>query len=424
MSRRTSVRPETAPVLTGPLWRSACAAERLRRRSGDPPALPGAPDPRPYGSRDTSPYGDLEAPDRNGIALAHGFTSRVVGRSGSRVGGVTWHDAPGGGACFPDGDGWIYVSNSEVPLLGGVSAIRFGPDGTIRSGYRILSGTDRNSAGGATPWDTWLSCEETSRGRIFECDPYGERAAVPRLAMGLFRHGGAAFDPARTAVYLTEGEPDGCFYRFRPEEWGDLTTGVLEVMAGGPGPGPVTWLRVPHPAAAHEPTRDQVEGARRFDGGGGCHYSGGFCYFTTAGDGRVWAYDAENEWITVLYAAPPPPPERGLRPDDGHGGADDSLGQGSPGGARAGLGHDAEAAMAGLAGGLFAADRDGDAEMTILTEDGTPAPFLRVVGLGGAGITGPAFSPDGGRLYFSSRRDAEGEPTAGVTYEITGPFRG
>ncbi|MCC5578239.1 DUF839 domain-containing protein [Microtetraspora sp. AC03309] len=398
MSRRTSVLPEMVPVLTGSLWRSACTAPGVRRARGGPvpsggPPVQGDPAGRTGGGAGGSPYGDLDAPDGNGIALARGFTSRVVGRSGERVGGLTWHAAPVGGGCFADGDGWIYVSNSEVPLLGGVSALRFGPDGTVRNGYRILSGTEWNRAGGATPWDTWLSCEETGRGRIFECDPYGHRAAMPRLAMGLFRHEGAAFDPARAAVYLTEGEPDGCFYRFRPEEWGDLTTGVLEVMVGGPGSGPVGWRRVPNPAALFEPTREQVEGAKRFDGSGGCHYSSGFCYFTTEGDGRVWAYDAEKERITTLRGGDAPPDE-----------GDD--------------------AAPGLTGDLFVAECGGAMEITVITDAGMATPFLRVTGHGESEITGPAFSPDGGRLYFSSRLGGEGSPAAGITYEVTGPFRG
>jgi hypothetical protein len=37
-------------------------------------------------------------------------------------------------------------------------------------------------------------------------------------------------------------------------------------------------------------------------------------------------------------------------------------------------------------------------------------------------ITGPVFSPDGTRLYFSSQRG--GDPQTGITYEVTGPFRG
>ena len=51
---------------------------------------------------------------------------------------------------------------------------------------------------------------------------------------------------------------------------------------------------------------------------------------------------------------------------------------------------------------------------------GLALPFLRVVGQGGSELAGPAFSPDGSRLYFSSQRGRDGR---GITYEVSGPFR-
>ncbi|MBO4275861.1 DUF839 domain-containing protein, partial [Microbispora triticiradicis] len=234
--------------------------------------------------------------------LPPGFTCRIVAWSGERTGGVVWHAAPGGGGCFPDGDGWIYVSNCALPLLGGVTALRFAPDGSLRGGYRVLSGADRVGSGAVTPWDTWLSGERTPQGTVFECDPYGLRAPMPRLAMGLFTHGGMVCDLDRGFVYLTEGERDGCLYRFRPGDWGDLTTGVLDVMTGAPGEEAVRWEPVPSPAASRVPVRDQVKGARRFAGGGGCHYRDGVLRFVSEGDGRVWAYDVRSERLVVLHA--------------------------------------------------------------------------------------------------------------------------
>src|SRR4051812_17048393 len=79
-------------------------------------------------------YGPLGAPDLNGIRLPPGFTSRVIASSGQPVAGGTsvWHPYPDGGSTFalPDG-GWIYVSNSEVPGVGGVGAVRFDASGAI-----------------------------------------------------------------------------------------------------------------------------------------------------------------------------------------------------------------------------------------------------------------------------------------------------
>ncbi len=347
-----------ALAMSGPLWQAA-------RRGGIRPAVPG-------------PYGPLGPPGEHGVALPAGFRCRVVARSGEKVAGVAWHAAPDGGACFPDDDGWIYVSNSQAPLLGGVSAVRFAADGGVRSAYRVLSGTNFNGAGCATPWNTWLSGEEILCGRVFECDPYGAEAARPRLVMGCFKHDAIACDSDHHVLYLTEDENDGCFYRFVPDDWGDMTTGRLEVLVCPPG-GPVSWERVPSPAALVEPTRAQVPGARRFNGGASCHYDDGVCYFVTTGDGRVWAYDVDGGRIEEV----------------------------------AGIGE----LIARQPGDLYVARDDTGSGMGIdlVTAEGV-APFLRVTGQEGGRITGPAFSPDGDTLYFSSR--------LGVTYAVTGPFRG
>jgi hypothetical protein len=349
-----------------------------------------------------SPYGNLLAANANGIMLPAGFTSRIIARSRQVVAPTSyaWHDAPDGGACFAAGSGWIYVSNSEVAAVGGASAVRFAADGTVTSAYRILSGTNSNCAGGATPWGTWLSCEEVSLGRVFETDPTGVRAAVSRPMMGRFKHEAAACDPDRQVVYLTEDETDGCFYRFRPTTWGDLTAGVLEVLCAPASAtsGPVTWQVVPDRDGSPTATRRQVSAAKHFNGGEGCHYAAGVCYFTTKGDNRVWSYDAVNQRIDLAY--------------------DDSL---VTGGAAPLTGVDN--ITGARSGDLYVAEDGGNMEINLITPAGVVTPFLRIVGQGSSEITGPAFSPDGTRLYFSSQRGTSGQSSGGITYEVRGPFR-
>jgi secreted PhoX family phosphatase len=76
-------------------------------------------------------------------------------------------------------------------------------------------------------------------------------------------------------------------------------------------------------------------------------------------------------------------------------------------------------------GDLFVAEDGGNMEINLITPEGTVTPFLRLIGHDESEITGPAFSPDGNRLYFSSQRGRSGfsAGTDGYTYEVTGPFR-
>ncbi|WP_180687058.1 alkaline phosphatase PhoX [Streptomyces gossypiisoli] len=344
-----------------------------------------------------SPYGALQAADANGIMLPTGFTSRVIARSTQTVPGTShiWHSAPDGGACFADGTGWIYVSNAELGSgAGGVSAIKFSSTGAITAAYPILSGTNRNCAGGATPWNTWLSCEETSRGFVYETDPYGVNAAVRRDAMGRFKHEAAACDPDRQVIYLTEDEGDGAFYRFIPTTWGDLSSGTLQVLTESNGV--LSWADVPDPDGQPKATRQQVPGTKRFDGGEGCHYKSGTCFFTTKGDNRVWAYNAVNNSLAIAY--------------------DDDLTSNAP---LTGVDNITGATV----GDLYVAEDGGNMEICIITPDDIVAPFLRITGQSSSEICGPAFNPAGNRLYFSSQRGTSGSSSGGITYEVTGPFR-
>jgi secreted PhoX family phosphatase len=349
-----------------------------------------------------SPYGALQPADANGVLLPSGFTSRIVARSGQQVAstGYTWHSAPDGGAVFADGTGWIYVSNSEIDPGGGASAIKFSSAGAITAAYRILGNTRQNCAGGAMPWKKWLSCEEVDRGFVYECDPLGPAsAAIQRPAMGRFKHEATAADPVRKAIYLTEDVTDGCLYRFVPTTWGNLASGTLQVLrAGTATSGSFTWATVPDPDGSPTATRNQVSGAKRFNGGEGLHYANDTAWFTTKGDNRVWQLNLANSTYELAY--------------------DDSLV--SPGTAPlSGVDN-----VTGTASGdLYVAEDGGNMEICIITPNDIVAPFLRLSGQSASEITGPAFTPAGNRLYFSSQRGTSGSSSGGITYEVTGPFR-
>ncbi|MFJ8647323.1 alkaline phosphatase PhoX [Streptomyces sp. NPDC093546] len=384
---------ERRSFLRGAVIGGTSAAFGFTLMRGAAYAAPAQPGPGPYGA--------LGAADANGIRLPSGFTSRVIARSGQRVGSTsyTWHNAPDGGACFADGTGWIYVSNSEISSTGGASAIKFSATGAITGAYRILSNTNRNCAGGATPWNTWLSCEEVDTGYVYETDPWGVKAAVRHPAMGRFNHEAAAADPVRKVIYLTEDKSDGCFYRFVPATWGDLSTGTLQVLkAGTATSGTFTWANVPDPDGSPTATRSQVSGAKKFNGGEGCYYANDTVWFTTKGDNRLWRLNLTTNTYELAY--------------------DDSL---VTSGTAPLTGVDNVTGAS--SGDLYIAEDGGSMDICVVTPDDVVAPFLRIEGQSGSEICGPAFSPDGKRLYFSSQRGTTGTSSGGITYEVTGPFR-
>jgi secreted PhoX family phosphatase len=346
-----------------------------------------------------SPYGPLLPADANGIMLPAGFTSREVARAGQVVPGTgyTWHMFPDGGATFRVSGGWVYVSNSEwiPPAGGGVGALRFDRSGAIVDAYPICTGTLVNCAGGATPWRTWLTCEEHASGLVWECDPRGVDPAVARPALGTFKHEAVAADPRQRRLYLTEDESNGCFYRFTPTRWRHLDAGGVLEVASVAMSGAVTWLPVPNPNPVFPggtATRLQVAGATAFNGGEGIAYSHKHIYFSTKGDNRVWDYDTVAQKLSVAY-------QTALDPGATLSGVD-NIG-------------------ASRSRDIVVAEDPGNLELVLMTPGGIVSPLLRVTGQSGTELAGPAFDPSNKRLYFSSQRGN----ASGITYEVTGPFR-
>ena len=275
---RTAVIGSSAAAFGGTLWRGAALAD---------PAQPAA-----------GPYGALQAADGNGILLPSGFTSRIIARSGQTVPGTsyTWHGAPDGGASFADGGGWIYVSNAEVSASsgGGASAVRFdsaGPSPRRTGSCPARTPTARAARPRGTPG---CPARRSPAGFVYETDPWGgERGrAAPRDGPVQARGGGRRPRPRvrlpdrgrdRTAASTGSAPPPGatcpparsrCWWR------------APAPPARSPGrPSPTRTARPPRPA-----TRSPARSV--FNGGEGCFYAAGTCWFTTKGDNRVWAYDA------------------------------------------------------------------------------------------------------------------------------------
>lgn len=344
--------------------------------------------------------GALRPPDQNGIRLPPGFKSRVVARSGEQPASGSdyiWHRAPDGGACYETNDGgWIYVSNSEVrDGAGGVGALRFNASGEVVDAYSILANTSINCAGGKTPWQTWLSCEEHDRGQVFECDPYGKHESVVLPALGTFKHEAVAVDTIHQHLFLTEDKPDGALYRFRPQNsFPDLSSGTLElaVQEERDGRSWLHWVPVPDPWAHEEDTRKQVAGAARFNGGEGIAFYRQRIYFTSKGDNRVWWYDVMTQELGLMYD---------------HASSEYPILSG------------VDNVAITASGDVLIAEDLGDMQIVVLTPGNKVIPLLQIVGHASSEITGPAFSPDHQRLYFSSQRGSQGRADAGITFEVS-----
>jgi len=213
--------------------------------------------------------------DPDGILnLPHGFSYKIISRSGDRMSdGLTVPGAPDGMAAFPvpgKKDQCLLVRNheldsvgeeigpfqhdpaqakklakkafdfyqGELPVNGGTSTLLYShKTGHVERSHLSLLGTTRNCAGGATPWGSWLSCEESlagpelgfgrEHGYIFEVPAIAEGLVdpVPLKEMGRFVHEAAAVDSSNGIVYLTEDFDHALFYRFLPAQPGELAKG-------------------------------------------------------------------------------------------------------------------------------------------------------------------------------------------------------
>ena len=215
-------------------------------------------------ARDLAGYGPLKT-DPNGILdLPEGFSYHILSRLGDAMSdGGTVPDKADGMGCFQLDQGELaLVRNHElVPTdsAGGPIAKGFGtrngefvPGGTthivldagtlaVKRQFRSLGGTIRNCSGGVTPWNSWLTCEESptgpgqrfgdglsrNHGWVFDVPAAatGLEVAEPLTGLGRFNHEAACVDPITGVVYQTEDRDNSVLYRFLPDEPGNLRTG-------------------------------------------------------------------------------------------------------------------------------------------------------------------------------------------------------
>jgi secreted PhoX family phosphatase len=310
-------------------------------------------------------FGPLAEDPKKILDLPEGFSYRIISRAGVRMKDGFY--VPGifdgmGAFAGPDGKA-IIVRNHEIqagflprrgpfgadnelleraprnlvydrgggidPALGSVTTLLYDlRTGATEREALTLAGTLFNCSGGVTPWNTWLSCEETFQnpnprfdkrhGYVFEVPASADPKLVkpvPLKAMGRFVHEAAAVDPGSGIIYMTEDQPDSLIYRYIPDTPGKLQQGGrLQALAaaGRPGLDTRNWkLRTVRPGDSFEtewidlddvdPKKDDLrvrghgKGAALFGSGEGMVFDDGIVYFdcTNGGPaiaGQVWKY--------------------------------------------------------------------------------------------------------------------------------------
>jgi len=216
------------------------------------------------------------------IQISVGLTAKQIAQTGSRVsyanGGqssISYHDAMDGAgiAPLPDG-GYAYLSNAEKSSgAGGVYGLYFDKDGQITDYKALLTGTSRNCGGGMSPWNTWISCEETGGGQCWqiEPDPNKPNHNSPKATRLGGPNGGeyetVAVDNTnknKPVFFVTEDESDGELRRFEADGngWDALHVGgrttYLEFLDGNRFQWTTSLIAGENSAASYYPNAEGI----------------------------------------------------------------------------------------------------------------------------------------------------------------------
>ncbi len=328
--------------------------------------------------------------------------------------------------------------HGKTPCPGGTTTLLYNTETQQLEGHKLsLTGTLKNCAGGPTPWNTWVSCEETvdraneefehDHGYNFEVPAqYGAKLAdpIPLKAMGRFNHEAIAVDPKSGIVYETEDREDGLIYRFIPNERANLRAGgrlqamvvcdrssldtrnwsdqrdvpLNETLA-------VEWIDIENVESPQDDLRFMGfdAGACRFARGEGMWTGAGEIFFACTSGGRerkgqIWRYIPSSVEGTPDEMKSPGLLELFVEPNDG------------------GIIDNADNITVSPWGDLIICE-DGDDEQYLVgvTPKGDIYHFARNA-VSESELAGATFSPDGTTLFVNIQKD-------GLTLAITGPWR-
>ena len=406
--------------------------------------------------RSTPGYGEL-VPDPNGLLdLPKRFRYHVLSRTGDPTDdGLLVPGAPDGMAAFRGRSGrTVLVRNHELSAgslersafgsenampetldpallydelggLGGTTTLIYDTRSQkLERQFVSLMGTVRNCAGGSTPWNSWISCEESVQrsDEDHSCDhgfnfevPSGASGlvkAVPLTGMGRFNHEAVCVEPVTGIVYQTEDRGDGLLYRYVPYVRGNLAAGGrLQALRIGEAsldtsnhdtvtvvartPMQVTWVDMEDVESPKDDLREQGahKGAARFARGEGMWSDSDCVYFAaTSGGaaecGQIWKHVPSTSTLELF--AEPASSMVLEKPDN--------------------------IAIAPWGDLLICEDGPKDNRVVGITTSGTYYVLARNA-LNDSELTGGVFSPDGSTFFLNIQ-------SPGVTFAITGPWQG
>ena len=413
-------------------------------------------------------------PDPKGILdLPEGFSYKIISTYGEKMtDGFLLPGSPDGMAAFPlDEDRCIVVRNHELsptdfskqgpfgssnellpllkqiqlydygkgekPSVGGTTNFIFNlKEQKIEKQFLSLVGTNRNCAGGATPWGTWLTCEEdvTTRdnktveknhGYVFEVPANPNQiltSPIPLKAMGRFNHEAVCVNPNTGIVYLTEDRNDGLLYRFIPNEFGQLKKGgKLQFLSvqnkdkfdtrNWNAPNikigealEVFWTDIDIVDSNEDDLRLRCyeNGAALFARGEGAWFGDNEFYFacTSGGKqkhGQLFKYNLSPFEGEDQESLNPATIELFVEPDN------------------ADLMTSCDNLTIAPWGDVMLCEDTLNSRITGVTKEGRLYPFARNVGYSSE-MTGVCFSPDGSTMFVNIQH-------AGLTFAITGPWK-
>lgn len=426
--------------------------------------------------RETLGFGPLVYGDNEILSLPKGFSSRVISTSGKAMhDGFVCPGAFDGMGAFARKDGKIILvrnhelspadqkgpygkdkslvgkidkqkvydfGGGEQTCVGGTSTLLYNEQsGNVELEYLSLTGTIRNCAGGITPWNSWITCEETEsrkgeekgylekdHGYNFEVmatDKVGIADPVPLKEMGRFVHEAVAVHPQAGIVYQTEDSGDGAFYRFIPNvpgqlhkggklqclgirEWKSADTRNWKNLTTNPFPQKrsfdVIWIDIDNVEAPDNDLRLRAyaRGAARFSRGEGIWYGKNELYFACtdggkSNTGQIFKYTPSRYEGKLEETNYPAKLELFLEPND----IDtfqycDNL------------------TIAPWGDVIICEDKD-DPRIIGITPQGKSYVIAKNVGYRESEFAGPVFSPSGKTLFVNIQNP-------GVTLAITGPW--